>query len=77
MMAEVTAKEMSAVEFFKALHDIHSLYCADGYCGDCPLNKGVGCNNRNLCGYIYENYPIAVEIVQKWKEEQDGNTVQK
>ena len=52
--------EMSAVEFVEACEEI----CAGRKCYNCPLNNGF-CTAHGI--------RLAVEIVKRWKEEQDGH----
>ena len=68
-------KDMTAVEYLDIKHKICVQYIEHAktrFCVGCPLD-GVDHTN-NTCGWLANNYPRrAVEIVKKWKEEQDGN----
>lgn len=57
--------EMTAVEYLEAKHDI----CFSHTCKKCPLAI-TGHEESCRCSEIYEQYR-AIEIVKKWKEEQD------
>ena len=64
MMAKVTAKEMTAVEYLEAMREL-----CDGY--RFVLKCDGKCFDR--CGRDERKNPReAVEIVKKWKAEQDG-----
>ena len=66
-------QEMTAVEFFGAVNELRSMYCADGDCSDCPLEREKVRCGHNLCGYLLE-YPVRyITIVKRWKEERDEN----
>ena len=67
-------KEMTAVEYLIEMHNILRTYCDNGSwsCGDCPLLVG---EKKEKCALdnIAKNPRNIVEIVKKWKGEQDGN----
>ena len=68
-------KEMTAVEYLEIKHKICVQYierAKERFCVECPLD-GVDHTN-NTCAWLANKYPRrAVEIVKRWKEEQDGN----
>lgn len=68
--ARIHGGEMTAVEYLEAHREMCTFYIKDGFgsCDGCPLDQTVP-----ICGHLEEENPSrAIEIVKKWKEEQDG-----
>ena len=58
--------EMTAVEYLEVRKEL----CNSQACKNCPLST----HNTKHCAHMELRAPArAVEIVKKWKEEQDGN----
>lgn len=61
--------EMTAVEFLERWNEM----CKNSVCETCPI-AALPTAKYYQCGYVVCSNPgRAVEIVKKWKEEQDGN----
>lgn len=63
---EAQLREMEAVEYLEARKEL----CNSQACKNCPLST----YNTKHCAHMEYRMPRrAVEIVKKWKEEQDGH----
>ena len=66
-------REMTAVEYLEARKEMCNTYMTEPNkydCDGCPLDDAA---NPLVCGLLEDKRPrLAVEIVKRWKEEQDA-----